>query len=109
YLTFAAESDIGARKAELTAVFTELGYEAVTITSDFERQIEAEILRDVDLMRQDRERDEAKSQAETLDTGLPGQADFDKRLAEAIVGKSDKRFTVDIEALQVAFSKALAK
>ncbi len=109
YLTFAADSDIAARKAELTAVFNELGYEAVTITSDFERQIEVEFLRDVDLMRQDRERDEAKSQAETLDTGLPGQAEFDKRLAEAIVGKSDKRFTVDIEALQVAFSKALAK
>ena len=46
---------------------------------------------------------------ETTDTALPGAADFAKRRAEAIAGKSDNRFTVDIEALQTAFSKQLAK
>lgn len=109
YLTFAQEADIAARQGELKALFKELGFDAITVTSDFERQVEVEFLREVDLERQDRERDAAANQAETTDTALPGAADFDKRRAEAISGKSDKRYTVDIEALQVAFSKQLAK
>jgi len=109
YLTFAQDADITARQGELKALFQELGFDAITVTSDFERQVEVEFLREVDLQRQDRERDAAGNQAETTDTALPGAADFAKRRADAIAGKSDKRFTVDIEALQVAFSKQLAK
>ena len=109
YLTFGTEADIATRQAELRTTFKELGFEAITATSDFERQIEVEFLRDVDLQRQDRDRDAGTNQAETTDTALPGAADFAKRRAEAIAGKSDNRFTVDIEALQTAFSKQLAK
>jgi len=109
YLTFAEESDIATRQGELKKLFQELGYEAITVTSDFERQVEVEFLREVDLERQDRERDAGTNQAETEATALPGATDFAKRRTEAIAGKSDKRFTIDIEALQVAFSKQLAK
>lgn len=112
YLTFSQESDIAARKKELKELFADkaLGFESITVTADFERQIEVEFLRDVDLQRQDSEREgEGGGQAETATTALPTKADFEKRRDDAIAGKSDKRFTVEIEALQVAFSKALAK
>ena len=107
YLTFGSESDIATRQGELKATFKELGFDNITVTSDFERQVEVEFLRDVDLQRQDRERDAGASQGEKSSAALPSQADFDKRRADAIAGKSDKRFTVDIEALQSAFSKQL--
>ena len=109
YLTFAAETDITARKAELATEFAGLGFDTVTVTSDFERQVEVEFLRDVDLQRQDIERDAGTNQAEVNGASLPGAAEFAKRRADAVAGKSDKRFTVDIEALQSAFSKQLAK
>lgn len=107
YLSFGEAADITARKAELAELFKEIGYESITVTSDTERQIEVEFLRDLDLLRQDQERNQAGAQAETAEATLPGEADFERRRAEAIAGKSDTQFTVDIEALQVAFGKAL--
>lgn len=109
YLTFAEGVDIAARTAEIRDLFKSLGFESISVTSDFERQVEVEFLREVDLQRQDRERDASGNQAETAAGALPGAADFAKKKADAIVGKTDKRFTVDIEALQVAFSKQLTK
>jgi len=102
YLTFGAEADIGERRAALARVLAAAGYPKVTITSDFERSLEVEFLRDVELERQDKERDTTASEAEATDKAGLTLAELDKRKADAIVGKTDKRFTVDIEAFQAA-------
>lgn len=104
YLTFGTDADIAGKKAELAELFKGVGFDKVTITSDFERQVEVEFLRDVDLQQQDKAREASTAPADTLT-----QVDKDRRIAEAIAGKSDKRFTIDIEALQSAFDVQLKK
>ncbi|MCC6620266.1 MAG: protein translocase subunit SecF [Deltaproteobacteria bacterium] len=109
YLTFAAEADITERRAALQRVLAGVGYSHVTITSDFERGLEVEFLRDVELERQDKERDTGAAEAEATDVAGLTMAELDKRKAEAVVGKADKRFTVDIEAFQAALEQHLAR
>lgn len=102
YLTFGTDGDIAARKAELAELFKGVGFEKVTVTSDLERQVEVEFLRDVDLQQQDKARDAGAAPTDAL-----SNVDKERRRAEAIAGKTDKRFTVDIEALQAAFDQQL--
>jgi preprotein translocase SecF subunit len=109
YLTFAEDAGIASRKEELAAIFKTLGYDAITVTSDTERQVEVEFLRDVDLQRQDRENAEGSQATDALAGALPSQVDFERRRAAAIEGKDDNRYTVDIEALQAALQKHLSK
>ncbi|MFO0751042.1 MAG: protein translocase subunit SecF, partial [Myxococcota bacterium] len=109
YLTFGAEADINGRRAELQALFKTLGFESITVVADFERQLEVEFLREIDLRRQDAEQDKSAKEAETAGATSPSAAELDKRKADAIVGKADKRFTVDIEAFQASLANHLAK
>lgn len=109
YLAFPAEADIVGRRGELKEVFKGLGFESITVVSDFERQLEVEFLREVDLRRQDAERDKGAKEAETATEQLPSAAELEKRKTDAVAGKADKRFTVDIEAFQAALAKHLAK
>ncbi len=108
YLTYTDDTGIATRKAELAELFKTLKFEAISVTSDFERQVEVEFLRDVDLQRQDRENAQGSQATDALAGALPNQVDFERRRAAAIEGKEDKRFTVDIEALQAAFQKQLS-
>ncbi len=103
YLSFGTDADITARKAELTELFTAAQFDKVKITSDLERQVEVEFLRDIDLQQQDSARDATAASATTKLTDI----DKERRRAEAIAGKTDKRFTVDIQALQAAFDTQL--
>jgi len=105
YLTFGNDADIATRKAELTELFGAAQFDKIRVTSDLERQVEVEFLRDIDLQQQDSARDASAASATTALT----QVDRDRRRADAIAGKTDKRFTVDIEALQAAFDVQLKK
>jgi preprotein translocase subunit SecF len=109
YLTFEKDAGISSRKDELKEIFKGLGFESITVTTDFERQVEVEFLRDVDLQRQDRENAGGSQASDALAGALPTQVDFERRRAAAVEGKEDRRFTVDIEALQAAFHKQLSK
>lgn len=101
YLTFGTDRDIVATKAKLKEILAGLQFEKVSITSDLERQVEVEFLRDVDLQQQDTARDG------TANPYQLSEADKQRRLDEAVVGKTDKRFTIDIEALSAAFEVQL--
>jgi len=103
YLSFGTDADITTRKAELTELFTAAQFDKVKITSDLERQVEVEFLRDIDLQQQDSARDATAASATTALTDV----DKERRRAEAVAGKTDKRFTIDIQALQAAFDTQL--
>ena len=103
YLNFGTEADIATRKAELMELFTAVQFDKVRITSDLERQVEVEFLRDVDLQQQD----SARAAGAASSTLVLTNVDKERRRGEAIAGKTDKRFTIDIEALQAAFDLQL--
>ncbi len=107
YITFAADADIPARTAELTQVMNELGFKKLTVVSDLERQLAVDALRETELNRQDREREGATAKPEGQLTGAPTQDELKARLKASLEGKSDKRFTVEIEALQAEIDAQL--
>jgi len=110
YVTFPAEADITTRSKELSDLLASLSYSKVTVTSDFERHVEIEFLRDLELQAQDAKATAATAGAETVGEGTTlTMADLAGRKAAEIVGKTDRRFTVDIEAFQAVLEEHLAK
>lgn len=109
YVTFAEDADIASRRQEIVDLLKTFEYQKVTVTSDFERQIEVEFLRDIELEQQDKKATDNTAGAETTDAaaGLD-MSQLEQRKAEAVAGKSDKRFTVEIEAFQAALEAHLA-
>jgi preprotein translocase SecF subunit len=111
YVTFAQEADITARTSELQALLAEpeVGFSRVSVVSDLERQVEVEFLREVDLERADRAKTEPAADAGGAAAATLGAADLARRRQEAVMGKTDKRFTVEVAALQAALDAQLRK
>ena len=104
YLSFEAEADILGRVAELQEVFKGLGYAKITVTSDFERQLEVDFLREQDLARQD-------AQVAGEDAAAPAgptAAEYEAKKAQELVGKVDNRFTINVEELRGAVESNFA-
>jgi len=100
YLNFPAEVPILEREAELAAVFAEVGYPEVTVTSDYERQLELEFLRDQELMRQDAEA-AARATGASIEGAMaaPTLEEYEARKRQELEGRVDNRFTVHVMEL----------
>jgi preprotein translocase SecF subunit len=111
YVTFAADADITARVKELKDLLAEpdIGFGRVSVTSDLERQVQVEFLREVDLERTDRAKADPAADAGTVEAAGLDTSDLAARRAAAVVGKTDKRFTVEVAALQAALDEQLKK
>jgi preprotein translocase subunit SecF len=110
YVTFPAEADITTRIGEIKALLGEpgIGFSRVTVTSDLERQVEVEFLREVDLERADAAKAEVADGGQQEAAGLSA-SDLAQRRADAVANKSDKRFTVEVAAMQAALDEQLQK
>ncbi|PIE66042.1 MAG: protein translocase subunit SecF [Deltaproteobacteria bacterium] len=107
YLGFDKDADILTRERELKATFAEIGFPKITVSSDFERQLEVDFLREQDLQRQDRERsEEAGAEIEGAEVEATVAA-YEARKATELVGKVDKRFTVHVEELRAKVAEKM--
>ena len=100
YLGFAERASIPERYGELTALFTELGYEHVGVLSDVEKAMRVEWFEGLALIR-DEQRQAAEGAELTAEEEFEMSRDaFDKRLEKQLADKKDRRFTVSIEELK---------
>lgn len=111
YITFDADEDITKRGQAIRDILAgpEIGFDRVEVTSDLERQVEVEFLREVDLQRTDAAGADAASDTGVAEVAALSAEDLKRRRAEAVVGKTDRRFMVEVAALQAALEEKLAK
>ncbi len=104
-ITFKDAVDIKARDTDLRKTFAELGYENISITSDVENLLEIELLNEQALIDLDANEKAGDAEVEGADDS-GSMAEYEAKKAAAMVGKTDRRFTVRIQEMR---SKAEAR
>ncbi|MDP6943968.1 MAG: protein translocase subunit SecF, partial [Myxococcota bacterium] len=107
YITFPKGVVVTERYAALQETFKGLGFEQVTIASDYERQLDVEWFKDLNLLVEEK-KDAAGAEDDTTDELMLSQAAWNKKKAKMLEGKTDTRFTVSVEELRAKVRSKLA-
>ena len=107
YIAFGESVPVTARYEELAAVYKELGFAQTTITSDYERQLDVEWFKDLNLLVEEK-REAAGDENDTTDELMLSQEAWATKKAKMLEGKTDNRYTVSVEELRAKVTAKLS-
>lgn len=106
YISFTDTPVVTERYARLTEVFGGLGYDQMTVTSDYERQLDVEFFKDLNLILEEKA-NAGPNDAEDVEDLVLSQEAWEAKKAKLLEGKKDNRFTVSVEELKAKVEAAL--
>jgi preprotein translocase SecF subunit len=107
YITFAKGVVVTERYAALRETFKGIGFEQINVASDYERQLDVEWFKDLNLLLEEKEA-AAGAEDDTTDELMLSQEAWNTKKAKMLEGKTDTRFTVSVEELRAKVTAKLA-
>ena len=106
YLTFPEAVVVTERYAALEATFKGIGFDQITVASDYERQLDVEWFKDLNLLLEEKDA-AAGAEEDTTSELMLSQEAWNTKKAKMLEGKTDTRFTVSVEELRAKVTAKL--